>query len=67
MLHRGENCAAKVIDQSDKVVDERNRVNSAKDQTKIGDIVTLEKKERLMEALQKKLIPEQSISLKRII
>ncbi len=37
-------------------VEERKRVNSAKDQTKMGDsVATEEKKERLKEAIQKKL------------
>lgn len=39
-----------------KAVDERIRVNSAKDQTKIGDITASEeKKERLKDAIQKKI------------
>lgn len=44
------------IAASTHAIDERNRVNSAKDQTKIGDSVsTEEKKERLKEAIQKKI------------
>lgn len=39
-----------------KTIDERNRVNSAKDQTKIGDNTSSEEKqERLKEAIQRKI------------
>lgn len=38
-----------------KAVDERTRVNSAKDQTRIGDTALDEKKERLKDAIKKKI------------
>lgn len=47
---------AEFINAARKAVEERKRVNSAKDQTKMGDEpVSAEKKEALKEAIQKKL------------
>lgn len=44
------------ITASEKAIDERKRVNSAKDQTKMGDSIPSEEtKERLKEALQRKI------------
>lgn len=44
------------VDACEKAIDERNRVNSAKDQTKIGnDSISAEKKDKLKEAIQRKI------------
>lgn len=44
------------VDACEKAIDERNRVNSAKDQTRIGnDSISAEKKDKLKEAIQRKI------------